>query len=227
MRRFAIFRRYRMLALGIATVVSLGSVKATDLNPAALIYQLPNQIKWVDTPNGASQAVVRGDLSKPGPYIELVIWHAHHMSRPHFHPNDRFINVISGTWWLALVQNFRPTPRSRCPPEASSLILASKFTMTAPRMRTSYWKSSGKGRGHRLPPKRSRGPRIRGASAEACAHSRFAISGDPPATLDVFAACRHYNFGGLHDPVPYQLLWPGLKEKKNESISPPRPTNGA
>ena len=108
MRRFAIFRRYQMLALGIATVVSLGSVKATDLNPAALIYQLPNQIKWVDTPNGASQAVVRGDLSKPGPYIEMVIWHAHHMSRPHFHPNDRFINVISGTWWVGTGTKFSP-----------------------------------------------------------------------------------------------------------------------
>jgi quercetin dioxygenase-like cupin family protein len=41
-----------------------------------------------------------GDPAKPGPYIVLVKWHPGHMSRPHFHPNDRFITVISGTWWV-------------------------------------------------------------------------------------------------------------------------------
>ena len=108
MRRSTIIRRTWLLALGIVTVVSLGTVKATDLNPAALMYKLPDQVPWVDTPNGASQAVVRGDLSKPGPYIELVKWHAHHMSRPHFHPNDRFIYVISGTWWVGTGTKFLP-----------------------------------------------------------------------------------------------------------------------
>jgi len=108
MFRLAKIRHSWLLVLGVATIVSLGTVKATDLNPAALIYQLPNQIKWVDTPNGASQSVVLGDLSKPGPYIELVIWHAHHMSHPHFHPNDRYINVISGTWWVGTGSKFLP-----------------------------------------------------------------------------------------------------------------------
>jgi hypothetical protein len=108
MRSSTIFRHSWLLVLGIATIVSLSTVKATDLNPAALIYKLPNQIAWVDAPSGASQAVVRGDLSKPGPYIVLVTWHAHHMSRPHFHPNDRFIYVISGTWWVGTGTKFEP-----------------------------------------------------------------------------------------------------------------------
>jgi hypothetical protein len=108
MRSSRIFRHSWLLVLGIATIVSLSTVKATDLNPAALIYKLPNQIQWTDAPSGASQAVVRGDLSKPGPYIVLVIWHAHHMSRPHFHPNDRFITVISGTWWVGTGTKYEP-----------------------------------------------------------------------------------------------------------------------
>jgi hypothetical protein len=62
----------------------------------------------VDEPSGASQAVLRGDLSKPGQYIELVKWHAHHMSHPHFHPNDRFILVLSGTWWVGTGTKFSP-----------------------------------------------------------------------------------------------------------------------
>jgi len=30
------------------------------------------------------------------------------MSRPHLHPNDRFITVISGTWWVGSGETFDP-----------------------------------------------------------------------------------------------------------------------
>ena len=30
------------------------------------------------------------------------------MSRPHFHPNDRFITVLSGTWWVGTGTKFDP-----------------------------------------------------------------------------------------------------------------------
>jgi hypothetical protein len=114
------FRRYLLSALGIAALVSLGSAKATDLNPAAIKIQLPDQIHWVDEASGASRAVLLGDLAKPGLYIELVKWHAHHMSHPHFHPNDRFITVISGTWWVGTGTKF--DPESTVPMPAGSYV---------------------------------------------------------------------------------------------------------
>jgi len=40
--------------------------------------------------------------------VELTKWHAHHMSRPHFHPNDRYIYVISGTWWVGTGPKYDP-----------------------------------------------------------------------------------------------------------------------
>lgn len=49
-----------------------------------------------------------GDASKPGLYVILVKWSAHHNSRPHFHPNDRFITVLSGTWWVNTGRNYDP-----------------------------------------------------------------------------------------------------------------------
>jgi len=102
-------RGYLLSALGLAVAVSLGSAKATaDLNPAALSYQMPNQIHWVDDPGGVSQAIVHGDPTKPGLYIVLTKWHAHHMSHPHFHPNDRFITVLSGTWWVGTGTKYDP-----------------------------------------------------------------------------------------------------------------------
>ena len=103
-----ILRRWLQVTLGIAMFVWLGSVKAGDLNPAALAYKLPNQIQWVDNPNGAKQAVLVGDPAKPGLYVILVKWPPHQMSRPHWHPNDRFITVVSGTWWVGTGSKFDP-----------------------------------------------------------------------------------------------------------------------
>jgi hypothetical protein len=95
------------MTLVLATVVLLGPVRA-DLNPAALAYKLPNQIAWSEGLTGAKMAVLSGDPEKPGLYVVLVKWSPHHMSRPHWHPNDRFITVLSGTWWVGTGSKFDP-----------------------------------------------------------------------------------------------------------------------
>jgi quercetin dioxygenase-like cupin family protein len=82
---------------------------APELNPAAVTYKLPDQIKWTDAGRKGSQmAVLFGDPSKPGLYIELLKWAPHYMSRPHFHPHDRYFTVISGTWWVGTGTKFDP-----------------------------------------------------------------------------------------------------------------------
>ena len=95
-----------------AMVVALalgGSAGAVDLDPAAVAFRLPDQIAWGPvTRNGNQQAVLLGDPSRPGPYIVMVRWLPNSMSRPHFHPNDRFITVISGTWWVGSGTRFDP-----------------------------------------------------------------------------------------------------------------------
>jgi hypothetical protein len=91
-----------------AMLVWLAPVRAGDLNPAALAFKLPAQIPWVENASGSATAVLVGDPNKPGLYIVLNKWHAHHNSRPHFHPNDRFITVISGTWWVNTGPKYDP-----------------------------------------------------------------------------------------------------------------------
>ena len=86
--------------LAMAMFFGLGSLNAaTDLNPKAIAIQLPKDIKWVRN-GGAESAVLVGDPAKPGLYVVLQKWLPHNNSRPHFHQNDRFITVISGTWWV-------------------------------------------------------------------------------------------------------------------------------
>jgi quercetin dioxygenase-like cupin family protein len=81
-----------------------------ELNPAALAYHLPEQIRWTSpSPAGSQDAVFVGDPSKPGLYVSRTKWlKGNHFSRPHFHPNDRFITVLSGTWWMGSGTNFEP-----------------------------------------------------------------------------------------------------------------------
>jgi len=100
--------RFVALSILLAATLSIGS--AAELNPAAVIYKMPDQIPWgpVDA-RGAQSAVVVGDPGKPGFYMVYNKWtKGNHFSRPHFHPNDRYIVVLQGTWWVGSGPKFDP-----------------------------------------------------------------------------------------------------------------------
>jgi hypothetical protein len=107
-----LLRSFLLLAFAATLPASAQSpahpVQNPNLNPGALRYTLPADIPWTAHGDGADQAVLMGDPEKPGPYIVLVRWHAHHNSRPHFHPNDRYITVLSGTWWVGTGPIYQP-----------------------------------------------------------------------------------------------------------------------
>jgi len=103
-------RLWRYLALPAVFAGMLSISSAAELNPAAVVYKLPDQIPWspVDA-RGAQSAVVVGDPSKPGFYMVYNKWtKGNHFSRPHFHPNDRYIVVLQGTWWVGSGPKFDP-----------------------------------------------------------------------------------------------------------------------
>jgi quercetin dioxygenase-like cupin family protein len=108
-------KRCGLTAIAIVTIVTLAPAKVADLNPAAIAYKLPDQIPWSDESIGAKIAILHGDPAKPGPYIVLVRWPAHHMSHPHYHPNDRYITVLSGTWWVGTGTKFDPDATTPLP----------------------------------------------------------------------------------------------------------------
>lgn len=92
-------------------LITLGaSGIAAELNPAALSFKLPDQIPWskLDA-RGSQNAVLVGDPSKPGFYAVMTKWtKGNHFSRPHFHPNDRYITVLKGTWYVGTGNTFDP-----------------------------------------------------------------------------------------------------------------------
>ena len=83
---------------------------AEKLNAAALKFLLQGDVKW-STPFNAPNAnmVIAGDPTKTGLYVVLTMWRAgNNFSRPHFHPNDRYITVLKGTWWVGTGTKFDP-----------------------------------------------------------------------------------------------------------------------
>ncbi len=85
-------------------------------DPAALAYKLPAQIEWKGDPKaGPLSYVLWGDPTRPGPYAILVKWPPHQMSRPHTHPNARYITVISGTWWVGTGKTYAPEATTPVP----------------------------------------------------------------------------------------------------------------
>jgi len=108
MHRFLNVRWVIGLVLVMSGLIWLRSTRAASLDPKAIAITLPKDIKWVATAGGSENAVLVGDPSKPGLYVVLTKWTPHHNSRPHFHPNDRFITVLSGTWWVNTGAKYDP-----------------------------------------------------------------------------------------------------------------------
>ncbi len=94
---------------------ALGLVHAAEPDPKVLSYKLPSQLKWTEEKSGIKQAILFGDPAKPGWYAILGKWEKGKMSRPHFHAQDRYITVISGTWWLGTGPKFDPASTKPVP----------------------------------------------------------------------------------------------------------------
>ena len=57
---------------------------------------------------GVQVATLHGDPSKPGIYVLRIKWPPGIMSRPHKHPEDRHVVVLSGTWYTGTGEAFEP-----------------------------------------------------------------------------------------------------------------------
>jgi hypothetical protein len=96
--------------VGVLLLAAVPSANAAELNSAAVAFTLPDKIDWKTNPSnpGVRTAVMAGDPTKPGLYAVLTKWLPGNMSRPHWHPKDRFITVLSGTWWVGTGETYDP-----------------------------------------------------------------------------------------------------------------------
>ena len=101
---------YPITGYGPATNIEVPKTSGsfTGIDPDAVTIRTPDQIEWKDN-GGNRTANLVGDPSKPGLYVQLLTWpKGNHFSRPHSHSHDRFITVLSGTWWVGTGNTFDP-----------------------------------------------------------------------------------------------------------------------
>lgn len=93
----------------VANLMAAYGAETVTLDRNAREYKLPDQIPWSGRADSGNQsAILLGDPSKPGLYVQLLRRGPNNWARPHSHPNDRFITVLSGTIWIGTGTKFDP-----------------------------------------------------------------------------------------------------------------------
>jgi quercetin dioxygenase-like cupin family protein len=77
---------------------------------AGFVRLTPEQIRWQAVPGspGVQMATIAGDPAGHGMYVQRVRFPPHVMDRPHWHPGDRYITVLKGTWYTGTGATFDP-----------------------------------------------------------------------------------------------------------------------
>lgn len=101
--------RFMVAAMAIGVFLGpAGVTRADQAQPFPVVT--PEQVKWVSRPGfeGVQFASIAGDPSQPGIYVIRVKFSPGRMTRPHWHPEDRHVIVISGTWYMGEGDTFDP-----------------------------------------------------------------------------------------------------------------------
>jgi quercetin dioxygenase-like cupin family protein len=87
-----------------------GLSKQDEPGGAPFVRMTPEQIHWKELPDshGVQMATIAGDPSGRGIYVVRVRFPPHVMDRPHWHPNDRYVTVMKGTWYTGTGPTFDP-----------------------------------------------------------------------------------------------------------------------
>jgi quercetin dioxygenase-like cupin family protein len=92
------------------------------------VLSAPKDLKWGDPPavfaKGASFTVVSGDPSKEGLFVVRLKMPAGYMIKPHWHPADEHVTVISGTFALGMGEKFDKSAMTELPAGGYALLPA-------------------------------------------------------------------------------------------------------
>jgi hypothetical protein len=97
----------------MASAVALASLTvnaSAGKDKASFVRVTPEQVAWTDRPGyeGIKFATIHGDTSKPGIYVVRAKFSPGTMTRPHWHPEDRHVIVVAGTWYTGEGDDFDP-----------------------------------------------------------------------------------------------------------------------
>jgi hypothetical protein len=100
-------QRAGLILPDVRSLMTIYGADAVTIDRGARDYKSLDQVDWKSRPGATNQtAVVFGDPSKPGMYVQLLKRGPDDWSQPHAHPNDRYITVLSGTMLIGTGARF-------------------------------------------------------------------------------------------------------------------------
>jgi quercetin dioxygenase-like cupin family protein len=104
-------RRTTTASTALAAALAFLAVNAgAEKDKTGFVRITPEEVVWNDRPgyDGVKFATIQGDPSKPGIYVVRAKFSPGTMTRPHWHPEDRYVIVVAGTWYTGEGDNFDP-----------------------------------------------------------------------------------------------------------------------
>jgi len=95
---------FGLIASSVLTLVlsgASGQTRSREADPKNWFSIPPDHIRWTKMTDGSPReiAYLVGARNKPGLYIELVKWPPQATAKAHSHPDDRYVMVLSGTFY--------------------------------------------------------------------------------------------------------------------------------
>lgn len=102
-----------LISLAASTLAVAEEMAAPGSTAAAsetITVTSPDKLTWQDYPGlpGVKFVVIAGNPKEPGFYTIRAKFAPGTMSRPHWHPETRYVTVLKGTWWAGEGAKFDP-----------------------------------------------------------------------------------------------------------------------
>lgn len=100
-------KRASVVPPSVRNVMAIYGADAQGVDRGSRDYMALDQVEWKRRPGATNQtAVIFGDPSKPGMYVQLLKRGPDDWSQPHSHPNDRYLTVLAGTMLIGTGAKF-------------------------------------------------------------------------------------------------------------------------
>jgi len=84
-------------AVLVSAVAFLAVVSTALSEPLTQMLVTPDELTWNRGPTGNQRSLIAGDETKQGMYVYRAKFPANFRNKPHYHPDERIVMVISGT----------------------------------------------------------------------------------------------------------------------------------
>jgi quercetin dioxygenase-like cupin family protein len=105
------------IALATSILLYCAVPASADTQSETITITRTDNLEWRDYPGlpGVKFVVLAGNPREAGTYVIRAKFAPHTMSKPHSHPEARYVTVLKGTWWAGVGEKFDPDSTTPVP----------------------------------------------------------------------------------------------------------------